>query len=130
MSLIFYFASIVGTLRTLLLVFSVIVFVIMLITKIVEFCDDEVADQIVKRKANPMKYLIISGAVMIMSCFIPKEKTIYLMGGVSVIENMIQNSQEIQQLPDKSVRVLNLWLDSLSDELDGGDKSNDNSNND
>ena len=130
MSLIFYFASIVGTLRTLLLVFSVIVFVIMLITKIVEFCDDEVADQIVKRKANPMKYLIISGAVMIMSCFIPKEKTIYLMGGVSVIENMIQNSQEIQQLPDKSVRVLNLWLDSLSDELDGGDKSDNNSNND
>lgn len=130
MSLIFYFASIVGTLRTLLLIFSVIVFIIMLITKIVEFCDDEVADQIVKREANPMKYLIISGAVMIMSCFIPKEKTIYLMGGVSVIENMIQNSQEIQQLPDKSVRVLNLWLDSLSDELDGGDKSNDNSNND
>lgn len=129
MSLIFYFASIVGTLRTLLLIFSVIVFVIMLITKIVEFCDDEVAEQIVKRKANPMKYLIISGAVMLMSCFIPKEKTIYLMGGVSVIENMIQNSQEIQQLPDKSVRVLNLWLDSLSEELDVDDKSDDNSNN-
>lgn len=129
MSLIFYFASIVGTLRTLLLIFSVIVFVIMLITKIVEFCDDEVAEQIVKRKANPMKYLIISGAVMLMSCFIPKEKTIYLMGGISVIENMIHNSQEIQQLPDKSVRVLNLWLDSLSEELDGDDKSDDNSNN-
>lgn len=129
MSLIFYFASIVGTLRTLLLIFSVIVFIIMLITKIVEFCDDEVADQIVKRKANPMKYLIISGAVMLISCFIPKEKTIYLMGGVSVIENMIQNSQEIQQLPDKSVRVLNLWLDSLSEELDVDDKSEDNSNN-
>ena len=51
---------------------------------------------------------------ILIGILIPDRTTILSIGGINILQDIVNNSEELQQLPDKSIKVLNDWLDSIN----------------
>lgn len=48
-----------------------------------------------------------------LALFIPSKNEMYAMWGVISLEKIVKENKSIQELPEKSIKALNYWLDSV-----------------
>lgn len=62
------------------------------------------------------KYIIIAIIFGLITVLIPSKKTCYQIAGITAAVEIYQNSESLQQLPEKSISALNRLLDSIAPE--------------
>lgn len=91
-----------------------IAFIIFLPLLAMEFEDDTMA--FIKKIA---KYVGIVWVIAILGCiFIPTKKEMLLIYGLGTTIDYIQDNETAKKLPDKAVKALDKYLESLSEEDD------------
>lgn len=116
---IIYLAELAGDLKTLLMVLNISLFVIIcaLVFSIFAVFDSKYEEdkQVAKSSIKFIKYsMYVLLPSLLLYVFIPKAKTIYLMTGVSVLED-IANNKKVQDTGGKVLDLLNKKLDELNE---------------
>lgn len=64
------------------------------------------------------RYATIFGVVFIMSAVVlPSKKTYLLMMGGRIVDLTIDNNPEIKHIPEKTIDLLNAWIEEETEEL-------------
>lgn len=114
---IIYLAPSVGALGIALRIAFAILTALFVILSFPYFLDNEFHVECKKVHFKPHKWAIASAITLMLSFFIPSKQTIYLLGSTHIASEMYQNSEQLQQLPEKSVEALNKWLDCYISEV-------------
>ena len=113
-----YFISVLGTLKgiaIMLLVVSLITFISFIIWRInnqpfnLDYHDDEFCDKISKRGIKTSLIILLSAICI--TIFVPTRSELYTIYGVGTVIDYIQSNPEAQQLPDKTIKYLNIIAD-------------------
>ena len=77
--------------------------------------EDDLMPKEVKSKAVRRSWLILIIVVPIL-LFVPSSKEIMAIWGIGQTLDYVQDNDAFQQLPDKCVKALEAWVDSLSED--------------
>lgn len=116
MEWIFYLADICGNLGKFFIITGVVFLVLFCICSFVGLVEEDAKDCYNEINFYPQKWIIPALLAILLGILIPSRQTVYTVGGVHVLENIVNNYEQIKQLPDKSIKALNTWLDSLIEE--------------
>lgn len=78
------------------------------------FCGYDEDDEIFRKWVNRSGIISILSLSLII--LVPSKTTCYQIFGVSIATELIQNSEALQELPEKSIEALNRFLDSIAEE--------------
>lgn len=78
-------------------------------------CEDDLMPKEVKSKAVRRSWLILIIVVPILT-FVPSSKQVVEIWGIGQILDYVQDNEAFQQLPDKCVKALEAWVDSLAED--------------
>ena len=106
----FYWAEILNTLKIILLSVGGVGFVFMGIWNLVSLGDDRIKP----------KWLIACVVAMVIGAFLPSKKTVYIMAGVDVVEEVV-NNEEVQNITNNTLEAINLYLEKTKSELEKGE---------
>lgn len=105
-----------GSLANGVLLVSLIGVVVGLCGLFIGFVASEDTWNIGEKEAALMKGFIILIVSAIVAIFTPSKETCYQILGVNAAVELYQNSDALQQLPEKSIEALNRLLDSIAAE--------------
>lgn len=94
------------------------------IMSLIYYCDSDACESLEERGFKPGKYIWSLGIVFMLFTAMPSKDTIYFMCGTHAVETFIDNSEEIQKLPDNVVKALNLYLDKVNTVLENNTNAN------
>lgn len=91
--------------------------VILICMGIMSFIDREndLVPKEIKKKAVRRSSLILIIVVPVLT-FVPSSKEIMAIWGIGQTLDYVQNNEAFQQLPDKCVKALEAWVDSLDED--------------
>lgn len=114
----FYFADFFNNIGFWGMLISGILLLAVAIMSLIYYCDSEAFSTLSKRGFKPGKFIWGLGIVFMLFTAMPSKDTIYFMCGAHAVEKFIDNSEEIQKLPDNVVKTLNLYLDKVNTVLE------------
>lgn len=120
----FYFADFFNNIGFWGMLISGILLLTVAIMSLIYYCDSDAFDTFSKRGFKPGKYMWSIGIVFMLFTAMPSKDTIYFMCGAHAVETFIDNSEEIQKLPDNVVKTLNLYLDKVNNVLENDANAN------
>ena len=78
--------------------------------------EDELMMSAERRKKIWNRSTIICMISALVCCFVPSSKTAMTIWGVGTVIDYVQDNETLQELPDKCVKALEAWADSLNEE--------------
>lgn len=69
-----------------------------------------------RRRKHLNRSVIICIITSMICCFVPSSKTAMAIWGVGSVIDYVQENQSLKELPDKCVKALEVWADSLNEE--------------
>jgi hypothetical protein len=78
--------------------------------------DDELMMSAELRRKILNRSVIICMICSLICCFVPSSKTALTMWGVGAVIDYVQENESLKELPDKCVKALESWADSLNEE--------------
>ena len=121
MEKMFYLAELIGSLNTVCTAFAIIFSLAMVIGwvgKIISKLSDDYMENDKKFFKLLSKYATIFGIIFILSAVIlPSKKTYLLMMGGKVVDLTIENNPQIKEIPDKTIDLLNAWIEGETKNL-------------
>ena len=117
----FYLAELIRSLNTVCTAFAIIFSLAMVIGwvgKIISKLSDDYMENDKKFFKLLSKYATIFGIIFILSAVIlPSKKTYLLMMGGKVVDLTIENNPQIKEIPDKTIDLLNAWIEGETKNL-------------
>lgn len=114
----FYFAEFFNKIGFWGMLISGILLLVVAIMSLCYYCDSEAFKTLNERGFRPGKYIWSLGIVFMLFTAMPSKDAVYFMCGAHAVETFIDNSEEIQRLPDNVVKTLNLYLDKVNTVLE------------
>lgn len=78
--------------------------------------DDELMMSAELRRKILNRSVIICVITSLICCFVPSSKAALTMWGVGAVIDYVQENESLKELPDKCVKALEFWADSLNEE--------------
>ena len=110
----FYFASVFGGLKN-VLIFALIICCIVAITYGIMYAEDRDKDD----KKSSKKYFIIALILSVIVIFVPGKKTYILMTGGKLVDELIEGNEKVKELPSKTIDLLDAELEKLLKDAKG-----------
>ena len=117
----FYFADFFNNIGFWGMLISGLLLLAVAIMSLLYYCDSEAFKALNEHGFKPRKLIWSLGIVFMLFTAMPSKDTIYFMCGAHAVETFIDNSEEIQKLPDNVVKTLNLYLDKVNTVLENND---------
>lgn len=114
-----YFLTILDGLEWLLTVASVIIGIvaaIVLIFYVIWKSDSYNDEEYPILKSWSIGLSVSCALLCLLNVFIPNTKQASFIYGVGTVVDYVQNNQDLQQLPDKCVQALDMWVDTFTEE--------------
>lgn len=110
-------ASSIGSLLCILGVFSLAGSIFaFLVATLTQSDSDEQECRFQRIKKFTKSSIPISFLILLMGCMIPSTPQCYAIYGIGSTIEYIQNSEEAKKLPDNTIRALNSYLESITEE--------------
>ena len=120
MEKLFYFSNVLDGLNTLFVVLMILAgisAVAFLIFAISEYDEDDVKKYVKATIASVVVFFVsILGII-----FVPDKKTYLLMKGGKAVDVAIENNEEIRDIPENTLNLLNEYIKTVTNELNGED---------
>lgn len=81
-----------------------------------EYSDDFRELSAERRRKSLNRSVIICVITSMICCFVPSSKTAMAIWGVGSVIDYVQENESLKELPDKCVKALEVWADSLNEE--------------
>lgn len=78
--------------------------------------EDEYLMSAERRRKSLNRSVIICVITSMICCFVPSSKTAMAIWGVGSVIDYVQENESLKELPDKCVKALEVWADSLNEE--------------
>ena len=112
-----YWISRLDAILTVLGIVCTISAIVLICMGILSYIDreDDLMPKEVKSKAVRRSWLILIIVVPILT-FVPSSKQVMAIWGIGQTLDYVQDNEAFQQLPDKCVKALEAWVDSLAED--------------
>lgn len=114
MEWIFYWAEVLGGLRIAILV---IASAFILVAGIYNFVIMDEYDPVL---VSP-KWFIIATISLLIGIFLPNKRTVYIMGGIEIIEQVSEN-EDVKNISSNTLDIINLYLEKTKKELENNNE--------
>lgn len=69
-----------------------------------------------------LRHIFMALGILFLGCITPSTPQCYAIFGVGAALEYVNNSEEVQKLPDNTFKALNYYLESISDEKTSKEK--------
>lgn len=67
------------------------------------------------------KWFIITIICLVIGLFLPSKKTVFIMGGIEIVEQ-VANNEEVKNISDRTLDIINLYLEKTKKELENNNE--------
>ena len=111
----FYLAELIGNLNKVCIAFAIIFSMAMAfgwIGRVISNCSSDYTGNDKRIFKLISKYATIFGIIFILSAIIlPSKETYLLMMGGKVVDLTIENNPQLKEVPEKTINLLNTWIE-------------------
>ena len=110
-----YWIEMLDGIVSLLLISGAIVFIIGIVMTISSYGGEEYGEKYEENlplRKNGIKTLLVSAFILVLFALIPSTKQAYIIWGVGGTIEYLKNNKDAEQLPDKTLNILNKWADN------------------
>lgn len=69
----------------------------------------------------PLKWFVIAIISLVIGLFLPCKKTVYIMGGIEIVEHVAAN-EEVKNISESTLDIINLYLEKTKKELENNNE--------
>ena len=108
-----YFINLIGNINIAAwVIFGVLCFALTVIG--LAYFMDDIDEELMKKLSKSM--IIVAVICLVLGILLPTKKDCYIIFGIGSVIDYIQENDEAQQLPDKTVKMLNALADKHTEE--------------
>ena len=110
-----YWIEMLDGIVSLLFISGAIIFIIGIVMIISSYGGEEYCEKYEENlplRQNGIKTLLVSAFILVLFALIPSTKQAYIIWGVGGTIEYLKNNKDAEQLPDKTLKILNKWADN------------------